>query len=1075
MDAAIQSIILGLVTNGIAGILGSAGNTGINLLVGEELLDKMAREETSLFSVLRRASEDAATVIEDYGSPTTEVICSYLQSPAAQALLQEFYSLLITSDTIEGGTSGKWTAIREKFRLELLEYASDYDGVDGQAVESCSYNIFIILLRCCCVALDEDIARGSLTALNAVSQFRHEMLMGALIRYGSGSTTSLLTSAIDTRAMLSFEAAYHRQVVVRHGRITSSYLGAPEPKPIEQLYVSPTLVKHIDEEGQRKPSDAQLALFASTQVDATELAKLVATLNHAVVLGDPGGGKSTMATKICHDIAHHYKRKLCAERELTPILIVLREYAEEKRVANRSIVQFIEYNIRSRYQISQVPEHAIEYLLAEGRVMVVFDGLDELLDMRYRQEVRDDIECFCNIYPDVPVLVTSRKVGYDQSPLDGQLFAVYQLAPFDDDQVEEYTTKWFGADPRLTPSERDKRIAAFLRESRSVRDIRSNPLLLSLMCYLFRAENYIPQNRPQLYNKCATTLFESWDKSRGIEVPFPYESKFAPTIEYLAFAIYTDIDLQRGATEERLQELAVEFLHPIPIANRDKAESVARSFITFCRTRAWVFTATGSTKQGEELYEFTHRTFLEFFAASYLVTVKHTPSMLAKALLPKIARAEWDMVAQIAFQLLSKRVRGGSDSLLSVLLRRAEKSKWHERLNLLSFATHCLGFLVLDPQLVNRVVQASIELCVARSIEWHGIASREERYRSYRDHFNDSGEARAVERLLEGLVSISSDNIEAAIECAEPLLSTEIDNVGFGRADASVDLCETLADRVVLDVLRSPEETTAWNYMRDRIFDTKRDRIVELSRGSFNVAYDAYLNHLIDAVDIVQRHGLKSLFELRENSVLWGRGKGELAQGLISTALGPIGKTWLLAKWPQSDIVKDLSRLGRFLTDLEVPWVSSDSVSSLYATPHFLTYFIEYMLPVFRDSAASDVVESYVDLGDPNILFAAIALLAIYIEANEQRPEHKVPSRKIRGLIERGDVERSVNTLKGLQSLSYARYLGEILGARTLKTPMPKDSAELQGSPLTHKQKHLIIEWANRKVNFLSSDAHGIK
>ena len=41
--------------------------------------------------------------------------------------------------------------------------------------------------------------------------------------------------------------------------------------------------------------------------------------------------------------------------------------------------------------------------------MVIFDGLDELLDTHYRQEIKGDIESFCNLYPTVPVLITSRE------------------------------------------------------------------------------------------------------------------------------------------------------------------------------------------------------------------------------------------------------------------------------------------------------------------------------------------------------------------------------------------------------------------------------------------------------------------------------------------------------------------------------------------------------------------------------------------------------------------------------------------------------------------------------------------
>ena len=41
----------------------------------------------------------------------------------------------------------------------------------------------------------------------------------------------------------------------------------------------------------------------------------------------------------------------------------------------------------------------------------------------------------------------------------------------------------------------------------------------------------------------------------------------------------------------------------------------AREFVEFCRGRMWVFTDAGTTVSGQRLYGFTHRTFLEYFAA----------------------------------------------------------------------------------------------------------------------------------------------------------------------------------------------------------------------------------------------------------------------------------------------------------------------------------------------------------------------------------------------------------------------------------------------------------------------------
>jgi hypothetical protein len=325
---------------------------------------------------------------------------------------------------------------------------------------------------------------------------------------------------------------------------------------------------------------------------------------------------------------------------------------------------------------------------------VIFDGLDELLDTSSRQEVTGDVESFCTLYPSAPVLVTSREVGYEQAPLDQKRFESFRLSPFTEGQVEDYAKKWFGADEELTPEQKKQMAGAFLRESRIVPDLRSNPLMLALMCNIYRGENYIPKNRPDLYEKCAVMLFEKWDKKRGILVPLPFEAHVRPAMQYLAHWIYSDERLQGGVTENSLVKKATEYLSKWLFDDPLEAEHAAREFIEFCRGRAWVFTDTGTTRTGERLYQFTHRTFLEYFTSAHLVRTNPTPDRLGPLLRPRIARREWDVVSQLAFQIQHRNVEGAGDELLTHLLDTVPKTSEKESSNLLSFAARCLQLLV---------------------------------------------------------------------------------------------------------------------------------------------------------------------------------------------------------------------------------------------------------------------------------------------------------------------------------------------------------------------------------------------
>jgi predicted NACHT family NTPase len=179
------------------------------------------------------------------------------------------------------------------------------------------------------------------------------------------------------------------------------------------------------------------------------LPDLLSNLHRTVVLGNPGGGKSTLTNKICYDFS---KASNEDPSRVTPIPVILREYGSEKKAHNYSIVDFIEATAADKYQITP-PPGAVEYLLLNGRAAVIFDGLDELLETAYRQEIRDDIESFCNRFPSAPVVVTSREVGYEQAPLSGDKFETYRLAPFNEEQVSEYVRKWFDTRLEYTPAQ----------------------------------------------------------------------------------------------------------------------------------------------------------------------------------------------------------------------------------------------------------------------------------------------------------------------------------------------------------------------------------------------------------------------------------------------------------------------------------------------------------------------------------------------------------------------------------------------------------------------------------------------
>jgi hypothetical protein len=133
--------------------------------------------------------------------------------------------------------------------------------------------------------------------------------------------------------------------------------------------------------------------------------------------------------------------------------------------------------------------------------------------------------------------------------------------------------------------------------------------------------------------------------------------------------------------------------------DRDEALATAEQFLEFCTGRAWILTDVGATET-EPRFGFTHRTFLEYFAAEHLVRTHRTAAELWAALRPTIA--QWEVVAQIVLQLFDRNVEGGADELLAEALANYG----------LDFAARSLHHL--DPS--TRTVRAITEQALRKSV-----------------------------------------------------------------------------------------------------------------------------------------------------------------------------------------------------------------------------------------------------------------------------------------------------------------------------------------------------------------------
>lgn len=522
------------------------------------------------------------------------------------------------------------------------------------------------------------------------------------------SRLDLIEQTLTTKTELKFaNATERRDALLRLSRgLLQSYKevrietirSGAKLVPLDKIYIPPNLsLKSLDRNQVRTlirkhtdfdPAHSDPRVIAgfyddlSTSVDSSitvsKFADFRRSFQRVVILGDPGGGKSTLCQKVCHDLTKNFHAtiqsglaipKVPPQTQKLAIRVILRQYEQARiRSPQLSIFEYISKDLASSSNLKPEDiEALLRDLMGKGHAVLAFDGLDEILDTANRRTFVDLVQLFANQYPLCPVLVTSRVVGYEDAPLSGD-YDVLALGQLDNDQVSSYVKKFLRAVAAKSAHDADIEARRFMEQTKdNAADLRRNPLLLGLMAFLFHAKGDVPGNRPEIYGDCATLMFDRWDKNRGISPDVPSDFERAELFSEIASRMFPNVELRAGVSREWLLRNVLDFFQELYM-DKGRAVKSARSITEFLVGRAWVM-----SEVGDQVFAFTHQTFLEFYFARRLEGNLDTVGDLLKELHPRIVRSEWDVVAHLSLQLKVQSNLRKQDEALQFLTSRVGK------------------------------------------------------------------------------------------------------------------------------------------------------------------------------------------------------------------------------------------------------------------------------------------------------------------------------------------------------------------------------------------------------------------
>lgn len=460
---------------------------------------------------------------------------------------------------------------------------------------------------------------------------------------------------------------------------------------IHDLYVARNLLELPPDWNRRKTA------HEDESADTISLHETSLEDRRFIVIGNPGAGKSTFVRSLVYATCQR------ASEDIAPLFVELKSWSS----GSGSLISMIASRLESSLQIT-APQQAIADSLSMGMAMVVFDGLDEVVDVSERRSLVQAIESFARKYPLARIVISSRQEGYMQAPLNSLMFPLYQIPDFTHDQMCEYARKWFGLVGRIEALDSAEMLTSFLKESVHAADLRLNPLMLSLLCLLYQYEGYIPENRAQVYEDCAELLFGRWDTIRGVRSLVRNDWQGHHLVEELASYFFRKQASQSGEEERVVKALISDYLRRNVVDDEFEVAKRADEFLNHCAGRAWLLTMVGAAKSGQRLFGFTHRTFMEYFAACHMARYAKDAEALADQIRGIVQGGSSEVICQLAIGRFNERNLNGIDDVLRLLLfsSRTLDSRY-ERI-VLGFAARSLEFLQPTPRTVRSILRSCL-------------------------------------------------------------------------------------------------------------------------------------------------------------------------------------------------------------------------------------------------------------------------------------------------------------------------------------------------------------------------------
>jgi predicted NACHT family NTPase len=389
---------------------------------------------------------------------------------------------------------------------------------------------------------------------------------------------------------------------------TMRVLDMEQPITIDSIYTSVNILEKISRNQRRSIEELldgceveNFDRFILGTVRQKRIPALEAAERHdkLMILGKPGAGKTTFLKWLalqCNGGKFSQNR--------VPLFITLKEFAEtegQPDLLGFIAKQLTECGIENGAEVG-------ENILHEGRSIVLLDGLDEVKAQdhdRVLTTIRQTAEKFDASQFVITCRIAAKEYIFEQ-------FTEVEVADFDNEQIADFARKWFHLKDPIKAEEFPKELGTYP----GLKELATNPLLLTLLCLVFEEGGRFPANRAELYKEGLDVLLKKWDVKRNIKREEVYKQlslqrkeDLLSQVAYNAFE-RSDYFFKQGFVEEQIRN----YIWNLPNASNDSE--------TLQLDSEAVLNAIAAhhgllVERARGIYSFSHLTFQEYFTARW--------------------------------------------------------------------------------------------------------------------------------------------------------------------------------------------------------------------------------------------------------------------------------------------------------------------------------------------------------------------------------------------------------------------------------------------------------------------------